>query len=299
MERELNRDVKNIPLGRVYLYDCIAKLIFKASLAGVLNENAARDESLFQIFTEFDNGLPLVLAGLPTMFLPALPKLREQLLAAVEKYKDNNCELFEKRWTYFNQLVQDNKLEAREAAVGQLAILWASVSNTMPGTFWTVFFMLRNPIYLEKLVKEVKAVWPTFQQPDADLSLPYEALNQLVFLDACITETMRLVSGSLIMRHVNHACSVTFPSGKTYKFRKGDRLGICPPVLHSDEEVFKNASAFDPDRWMLPDLDPETGAEYSPVEKSNAAQGKMRLFKQGKEIPRCAAIIIIIFSLLD
>ena len=76
-------------------------------------------------------------------------------------------------------------------------------------------------------------------------------------------------------------------------------IGICPPVLHSDEEVFKNASAFDPDRWMLPDLDPETGAEYSPVEKSNAAQGKMRLFKQGKEIPRCAAIITIIFSLLD
>lgn len=294
MERELRRDIGGIQQGRVLLFNCISRLIFKASLAGILNEHAAQDESLFKIFMEFDNALPLVIAGLPTVFLPTLPTVREHLVAAVERHQDNNCELFEKRWAYFRQLTQENKLKAREGAMGQLAILWASVSNTMPGTFWTVFHLLRHPVYLAKLIAEVQSLWPAFQQAGAELDLPYDSLQQMVFLDACITETLRLVSGSLIMRHVNHNCSVTFPSGKTVKFRKGDQLGICPPVLHRDEEVYSNASAYIPDRWMLPQCDPKTGLEYSIAERNNAAQGKVRLFKQGKEIPRLATVLSVL-----
>lgn len=41
-----------------------------------------------------------------------------------------------------------------------------------------------------------------------------EQLNALQYLDCCITETLRLCSGSLIMRHVKEPCEVALASGK-------------------------------------------------------------------------------------
>lgn len=53
-------------------------------------------------------------------------------------------------------------------------------------------------------------------------------------LEACITEALRLASGSMIMRFVRHdQCQLTLTnSGNTYTFRKGDRVGIFPTLLH-------------------------------------------------------------------
>ena len=38
----------------------------------------------------------------------------------------------------------------------QLAMLWASVGNTMPATFWLLFFLLSNPAAMETLMKQIK-----------------------------------------------------------------------------------------------------------------------------------------------
>lgn len=40
-----------------------------------------------------------------------------------------------------------------------------------------------------------------------------EQLNELQYLDCSITETLRLCSGSLIMRHVQEPCEITLASG--------------------------------------------------------------------------------------
>ncbi len=44
-------------------------------------------------------------------------------------------------------------------------------------------------------------------------------------IDSAISEALRLSSGSLIMRKVTEACSLTLSSGKEYTFRKGDNVG--------------------------------------------------------------------------
>ena len=64
-----------------------------------------------------------------------------------------------------------------------------------------------------------------------------DQLNNMHLLDACVTESMRLASGSLVMRFVQRPCSITLNSGNTYHFRKGDRVGIAPPITHHDSEV--------------------------------------------------------------
>jgi cytochrome P450 len=200
-------------------------------------------------------------------------------------------ELMSRRWEYFTTLIQEGKWTYQDATRSQLAILWASVSNTMPTTFWVLFYLLKNAICMDKVYLEIIHIIPSLanhgEQCMHAVDVTSEQLSQMIYLDACITEALRLCSGSLIMRSMHHACTITLPcSEKSYHFRKGDKFGLCPPVLHRDEDIYPNASSFHPDRWMLPSVDSKTGIEYALQDKINAAQGKMPMVKHGKEVPR-------------
>ena len=81
------------------------------------------------------------------------------------------------------------------------------------------------------------------------------------------------------MRIAKTDFEMTLASGSKYKFRKGDRVGLCPPLFHLDEELFPNPTDFNPSRWLL-------GEDKSTDEKVQAACGKMAFYKGGKELPR-------------
>eukprot|EP01031_Cornospumella_fuschlensis_P050435 gene50435-61706_t len=198
MERELREDIVSLKEGRFGLMRFLYKSIFKASTGAIVNAALAKNPNMLDFFMTFDDTMPLVLAGLPPSFFPAFQSARDFLLKALVSSREDNCELLQKRWEYFDKKLQEGKMQDLDGAKAQLAIFWASVSNTMPGTFWCVFHLLKNPTTLAKLEAEIKATWPNFQQPDSPLSIDIESLNRIVYLDACITETLRLVSGSLI-----------------------------------------------------------------------------------------------------
>lgn len=274
------------------LCDCMGRFIFRASLAAVLNEEAGQDPALFDAFNSFDNPLPLLLAGVPSFCFADFERNRETLAGACSKYTQNISELMEKRWEYFSSLEKEGKMIKGDASRVQLAILWASVGNTMPGTFWLVYYLLTHPEARHKVVKEIKRVIPDIKERFLnDVNLSYEELSQMVYLDACITEALRLSSGSLIMRACNRACAITLDSGKTYRFRKGDRIALCPPVLHRDEEIYPQAKSFRPERWLLPEVNPSTSQDYSLQERVQAAQGKVPFFKGGREVPSSSVFL--------
>ena len=151
-----------------------------------------------------------------------------------------------------------------------------SSGNTVPTCFWVFYYILRTPQLVEDLRKEVNKVcgvtdgkvdglftqvrdftlhvvmsnqditlysYHQFSSYNPTSSSPYlctiyqDQLNNLHLLDACVTETMRIASGTLLMRIVQRPCSITLNSGNTYHFRKGDRVGIAPPITHHDSEV--------------------------------------------------------------
>jgi len=81
-------------------------------------------------------------------------KARQILLDAVSKYLgSDNSELMQKRTEYFKGFDNGSLTPSF-----QLAMLWASVGNTMPATFWLLFFLLSNPAALESLMKQIKEV---------------------------------------------------------------------------------------------------------------------------------------------
>jgi len=65
--------------------------------------------------------------------------------------------------------------------------------------------------------------------------------------------------------------------GKTYKFRKGDRVGLCPPLWHRDPEIYIDPSAFRPERWAA-----KPGSTVDEI--TTASLGKVPQFKGGKQI---------------
>lgn len=81
-------------------------------------------------------------------------KARQILYDAVMKYRGpDNSEFMQKRFEYFDTFDQGSLSPSF-----QLAMLWASVGNTMPSTFWLMYYLLRNPVSLEKVRQEIKQV---------------------------------------------------------------------------------------------------------------------------------------------
>mmetsp|Transcript_13490 Transcript_13490/g.22572 ORF Transcript_13490/g.22572 Transcript_13490/m.22572 type:complete len:530 (-) Transcript_13490:396-1985(-) len=271
MQTQLLEDIQaSSPTGTntTSLYTFLSQLVFRASVASLYDSDAARDPELYDAFMAFDEHLPLAAAGYKVDYASKPRNAREILHKACRKYHNpqTSSEFMIKRHDYFETF--DNGVNTDAF---QLAMLWASVGNTMPATFWVVYHLLRDPTKLEKFLDEVRTCKEKLGETETFIS--QELLDSLVYVDACITETLRLCSGSLIMRMVQCPTEVTMDSGKTYKFRKGDRVGLCPPLWHHDGEIYPDPETFSPERWLVGD---------TPEEVARSAIGRVPLSKAGK-----------------
>lgn len=288
MQEYLVKSVKLVeccpsPVG---LYRFISKLIFDASVASIFNEDCGDDEELYDAFLAFDQMLPLAAAGASVSYFADAKNGRDKLKKACAKYRKDNSELLIKRWEYYEGLHAEGKIPELDLAPLNLTMLWASVGNTMPTAFWVIYYLMSNPDVLQQAQEEIADC------TGGQLSvIPPEVLSRLEFLECCITEGLRLASGSMIMRHVMSPCKLTLANGKTYSFRTGDRVGICPPLTHLDPEVFEDPKSFIPSRW-LSGLKPtqECSAEER-NERLLAAGGRIPLYRGGKEVPRGTAFL--------
>lgn len=276
--------MKDIEVDKVHrLYEFISKLVFKASIAGLFTDDAADDSALYDAFMVFDSHLPLAMGGYKVDYTTKPREARDILLDACKKYRSSdNSEIISKRWGYFDQLQQDGIISSHDSAAFQLAMLWASAGNSMATAFWTVYYLLRDNDRLLEVTQEIVKAYSDDDSSGAgggDYMTPLSQLqlDTLLLTDACITEALRLASGSFLMRHVSAATTVTMASGKTYRFRKGDRVGVCPPLWHMDEDIFTDPHSFIPSRWL-------GGA--SKEERVMGSVGKMPLSKNGKPLPR-------------
>ena len=266
----------------VDMYPWVAAHIFEASLAALLSESAASStgnaSALLRQFMDFDSALPLTLAGCPLQYLKKSMAGRQAMYDAVNATDSTSaCTLMQKRWELMNSLLTDGTMAQQDMEGLQLAIVWASVGNTIPTSFWLLYFLL---VEADASVRERVNDEVSQGRDGEDGTFSQAALNAMTTLDACITETLRLTSGSMIMREVMHAdVSLTLSSGNTYRFRKGDRVGICPPLAHLDGDIFTDAQCFNPDRWLPENVDETT--------LINASQGRLpegTLFKHGKPL---------------
>ena len=107
----------------------------------------------------------------------------------------------------------------------------------------TFYHLLRTPHAKAKLVQEL-------QSANLPTPAPYQALEKLPYLDACIKEGLRMhpVVGHILERVVP-ATGMVLPDGTILP--PGTIVGINPWVLHYDRRIFgDDADEYRPERWL-------------------------------------------------
>ncbi|XP_051054331.1 cytochrome P450 7B1 [Phodopus roborovskii] len=133
-----------------------------------------------------------------------------------------------------------------------LGFLWASLANTIPAMFWTMYFLLQHPESIKVIRDEIESfLQSTGQKKGLEFSIHFtrEQLDSLVSLESTILEALRLCSYSSVIRSVEEDMTLNMETS-SYQLRKGDLVALFPPILHMDPEIFEAPEEFRFDRFI-------------------------------------------------
>nr|XP_020667095.1 cholesterol 7-alpha-monooxygenase [Pogona vitticeps] len=205
-------------------------------------------------FTEFDQIFPALVAGIPIYLFRRAHRARENLIEALLqenlKRRDNISELISLRM-FLNDTL--STFDDKEKARTHLAVLWASQANTIPATFWTLFYLIRNPKAMKAATEEVQKVLENagikISSHRKHISLNRKQLDGMPVLDSIIKEALRLSSASMTVRVAKEDFVLQLTSG-SYNIRKDDIIALYPQLLHFDPEIYSDPLAFKYDRFL-------------------------------------------------
>ncbi len=137
-----------------------------------------------------------------------------------------------------------SQVDDRDVAANVLTVLLAGEGTTADSLAWAIYLLARTPHALARAVAEARQVarlWPHLGFDDV-LALPY--------IDACLQETMRLkpVSPYLMLQALQDTslAGVAVPEGTL--------VWLASRYDATHEAFFDQASQFEPERWLAPDL---------------------------------------------
>lgn len=221
------------------LSDLVSRWMFEAGMDTLFGEGAARDGGLDD-FRTYDRAFPLLVAGVPIDLLPGVRRARDRLAEVFRVARPHTSGLVGARNAYMN-----NRVSEEDRWRMQLSILWASQANTVPAAFWSLAFLLRDPIAKAAVLAEIDEVAP-------DGVLGPEQLKKMRKLESAMQEALRLSSASLTMRRVEHDMPLSL-GDHTYRLRAGDRVCLYPYVTHRDPEMYPDPERYQYDRFVAPD----------------------------------------------
>lgn len=210
--------------------------------------------TLSQDLEHFDQYFPLLVAGVPIAMLRRAQSSRRQLIhyflpCRMSGWSNMSCfirrrqELFEER----------AMLTDTDKGAHHFAILWASVANTVPATFWTLYHLLSHPAALKLVRQEILDVLELAGiqfSCDRDVTLSREQLDQLLYLDSSIRESLRLSSASMNIRVAQEDFNLRLDARRSAAVREGDIIVLYPQSLHMDPEIYEEPQAFRFDRYV-------------------------------------------------
>uniref|UniRef100_UPI00398F24F6 cytochrome P450 7A1-like n=1 Tax=Pristiophorus japonicus TaxID=55135 RepID=UPI00398F24F6 len=243
-------------------------------------------QSVMENFKMFDNVFPVLAGGIPLLFFKAAKESRmalaQALLAKNLRQNDNKSLLIEERMNLFDRSPILDELDKGKTHV---AMLWASQANTLPATFWSVYYLIRSPEALKAVKSEIENMLHVTNQKAGDINNPIiftrEQLDSMTAMGSLINEGLRLSSASIMLRVATENFVLTLDLGAKLAVRKGDQIGLFPQQLHFDPEIYEDPLEFKYDRFL-----DENGKEKTTFYK-NGRKLKYYLMPFGSGVSMC------------
>ncbi|XP_030628887.1 24-hydroxycholesterol 7-alpha-hydroxylase [Chanos chanos] len=128
-----------------------------------------------------------------------------------------------------------------------LLMLWASLANAIPITFWALAFILSNPTIYETAMGQITSALKDKDKQKTHLSL--DNLQQMPYVKWCIMEAIRLRAPGAVTRRVVRPLRL-----QNYIIPPGDMLMMSPYWAHRNTKYFPEPEEFKPERWEKADL---------------------------------------------
>ncbi|TRY66309.1 hypothetical protein DNTS_024308 [Danionella cerebrum] len=211
-------------------------------------------DELREDFEKFDNFFPLLMARVPICFLGNTKAIREKLQRffypqRMAEWK-SPCDFIQDRMSIFQQY---DALQDRDKAAHHFAMLWASVGNTIPAAFWCLYHLMSCPEALAAVREEImnvigeKNMRSILQE---DIVITRQQLEQMVYLESSVNESLRLSSVSMNIRMVQEDFCLRLDAQNSIGLRKDDIIALYPQSTHLDPEIYDEPQRFQFDRFV-------------------------------------------------
>lgn len=242
--------LKNVPVKgdtwhRVPLLDFCSRIVYAASVEPLISKGLVTDE-LYQEFKRFDQGFPLLFGDAPSIMTRSTRQARAKMVQALQRPNVQN---------QFSDFMKDRQ-QLLEAKVGKpnfakfnLGVLLASVSNSMPGVFWTLYNIVNHPEAYQACRAAVDTVQA--QRESGRYTFTLEELDQLSVITSAFHETLRLRQHFFIVRDVLEDFVLKTKKGD-FSLQKGTCLMAFPHTVHMDPDIFDHPEEFRYDRFVDP-----------------------------------------------
>uniref|UniRef100_A0A669BT34 Cytochrome P450 family 7 subfamily B member 1 n=1 Tax=Oreochromis niloticus TaxID=8128 RepID=A0A669BT34_ORENI len=242
-----------------YMYKFCNSIMFEATFLTMYGKPASASRHsgmsvLEKDFIKFDNMFPLLVAQIPIWLLGRTKAIRQRLINYFLPHQmscwSHSSEFIRTRFEMFEQY---DTLRDFDKAAHHFAILWASLGNTVPATFWAMYYLVSHPEALQFVRQELEDVLRLsgveFSR-DQDVTLTPAHLEKLLYMGTAIKESFRLCSSSMNIRVAQEDFSLRLDAERSAAVRKGDVIALYPQALHLDPEIYEDPETFRFDRYV-------------------------------------------------
>lgn len=133
-------------------------------------------------------------------------------------------------------------------------MLWASLGNTGPASFWALLFLLKHPEAMQAVKEEATRVLGKVRlEVKQSFTFQLSALQHIPVLDSVMEETLRLGAAPTLYRVVQEDYVLTMANGRQCLFRRGDIVTLFPYLsVHMDPEIHPEPTTFKYNRFLNP-----------------------------------------------
>lgn len=237
------------------LYEFCKCVMFQTTFNTLYGHSSnLRLDQLREDFEKFDAFFPLLMARVPIALLGKTKEIREKLIRFFYPQRMAEwrapCEFIQTRTDLFQKY---DTLQDKDKAAHHFAMLWASVGNTIPAAFWCLYHLISSPEALEAVRAEIvhvvgeKNMHLVFEE---DITITRQQLEQMVYLESSINESLRLSSVSMNIRVVQEDFCLRLDAQHSINLRKDDFVALYPQTTHLDPEIYDHPQRFQFDRFV-------------------------------------------------